>query len=87
MLMKPKDGIMAFLDEQSSLGSGSDEAFFGAVTAKYEKAPFFDRKPQDQNKFIVRHYAADVRYTVDGMLEKNRDTLKDALKLLLRTSC
>lgn len=48
---------------------------------------FFERpKLAKVPSFRVRHYAATVTYVVEGFLEKNRDTLKDAFKTLMGES-
>ncbi|KAH9598908.1 Myosin head [Trypanosoma melophagium] len=38
------------------------------------------------NHFIIKHYAADVQYCVNGFLDKNRDTLKDAMREIFMRS-
>ncbi|KAJ9458468.1 Myosin-6 [Diplonema papillatum] len=81
-----KGGIMALLDEECSLGKGSDNGFLAKVAENHSANPFFEVKRLARDSFIVKHYAKDVSYTVTGFLEKNRDTLKDALKALMRNS-
>ena len=79
-----KGGIMSLLDEECSLGSGSDDGFLSKVMEHHGSNPFFAIKKLSKESFIVKHYAKDVNYTVPGFLEKNRDTLKDAFKLMMR---
>ena len=37
-------------------------------------------------KFGIRHYAGEVTYQVDGLLEKNRDTFRDDILKMLKES-
>lgn len=39
-----------------------------------------------QDAFVVSHFADDVTYSIDGLLEKNRDKLHGDLLLTLRMS-
>jgi myosin heavy subunit len=81
-----KGGIMALLDEECSLGKGSDLSFLAKITDACSSNPFFQRKILQKSSFTIKHYAGDVSYEVAGFLDKNRDTLKDAFKLILRAS-
>eukprot|EP00759_Apiculatamorpha_spiralis_P035995 PhF_6_TR36369/c0_g1_i1/m.53425/K10357/MYO5; myosin V len=85
-LLMGKSGIMSMLDEECMLGQGSDDGFLNKVEQAKSSHAFFLRKKLTKNTFIVKHYAGDVSYTVTNFLDKNRDTLKDAFKLLLRSS-
>ena len=80
-------GILTVLDDQCSLGKGTDLAFLDSILRDFEgKNPYFARKKLSKNTFVVKHYAGDVSYDVTGWLDKNRDTLKDVLKDLSRRS-
>ena len=83
-LISDNTGIMGYLDEECRLGTGTDEGFLAKVVQNCSKSPFFYVNPLSRNTFMVRHYAGNVTYTVTGFLDKNRDTLKDALKALMR---
>lgn len=85
-LISASNGIMGYLDEECRLGTGTDEGFLAKVIQNCSKNPFFYSNPLNRSSFMVRHYAGNVTYTVTGFLDKNRDTLKDALKRLMRTS-
>eukprot|EP00756_Hemistasia_phaeocysticola_P045784 Hpha_TRINITY_DN1953_c0_g1::TRINITY_DN1953_c0_g1_i1::g.31131::m.31131/K10357/MYO5; myosin V len=86
-LVSGKGGVMDMLDEECSLGKGSDMGFLQKVADKFAgKHAFFLKKQLAKNSFIVHHYAGSVSYTVDGMLDKNRDTLKDSFKHMMRAS-
>ena len=86
MMVTGRTGILALLDEQCSVGSGTDDLFLQATVEHHGANPFFAKKVLAQNQFIVHHYAGSVSYTVDNFLEKNRETLKDGWRLLVRAS-
>ncbi|KAJ9450179.1 Myosin-8 [Diplonema papillatum] len=85
-MMVGKGGIAALLDEECSLGQGSDDGFLHKITEGHASNPFFLKKALCQSSFIVHHYAGSVSYEVENFLEKNRDTLKDSMRLILRAS-
>ncbi|CAN6665085.1 myosin-5 [Trichomonascus vanleenenianus] len=45
--------------------------------------PHFEQR---QSKFIIKHYAGDVTYDIDGMTDKNKDQLQKDLLILLSKS-
>eukprot|EP00755_Sulcionema_specki_P004963 Sspe_Gene.31462::Locus_15519_Transcript_1_1_Confidence_1.000_Length_1185::g.31462::m.31462/K10357/MYO5; myosin V len=70
-----------------SMGTGTDEKFLDKVIEQLKgKSPFFDVKKLSKMSFIIHHYAASVNYDVHNWLEKNRDTLKPAMKMFMRSS-
>lgn len=79
-------GVMPLLDEECQLGSGTDQQFFDKVTSKFASHPYLVVDRISKTNFVVVHYAGDVSYNVTDWREKNLDTLKDAWKLLLRSS-
>jgi myosin heavy subunit len=85
-MIAAKGGIIPLLDEECALGQGSETSFLDKITSAFEGNPFFGRKKTSRTSFIIHHYAASVTYEIDGWLDKNRDTLKDAVKLMMRDS-
>jgi len=67
-------GIIAFLEEECSLGSGTDHSFLAKVDKSFNKNPknassmYFGRDIQDDNVFIIKHFAGAVTYTVTGII-------------------
>lgn len=69
----------------SDKGNSSVKQSSAALAAA--ELSFFERpKLAKVPSFRVRHYAGIVTYVVENFLEKNRDTLKDAFKNLMRSS-
>ena len=86
LLMTSKTGIFGLLDDECSLGQGSDAGFLQKVLDTNGGNEFLATKKMSRDSFIVHHYAASVNYTVEGWLDKNRDSLKPAMKLFMRES-
>ncbi|KAJ9473699.1 hypothetical protein DIPPA_17088 [Diplonema papillatum] len=85
-LMCDKIGIFGLLDDECTMGKGSDAGFIDKVMQNCKQNPFFAAKKLSKECFIVHHYAASVTYTVKGWLDKNRDTVKPDMKRLMRAS-
>lgn len=88
-VIEGKLGVLALLDEESRLPSGSDASFLQKLNSQLlkpaNKAVF--KKPRFGNSsFTITHYALNVTYEVDGFLEKNRDTVPDEHMTLLATT-
>ena len=85
-LITDSSGILGLLDEECRLQTGTDDGYLEKVIQNCTKNPFFARKPTSRGTFMVKHYAGTVTYQVKGFLEKNRDSLKDDIKVILRNS-
>lgn len=84
-VIEGKLGVLALLDEESRMPSGTDASFLQKLNnqlVKPENKVF--KKPRFGNSaFTIAHYALDVTYEVEGFLEKNRDTVPDEQMALL----
>ena len=85
-MITEKGGIVSLLDEECLLGKGTDLSFLEKVDQYHSKNVFYGKKKTSRDTFIIHHYAASVTYEVSGWLDKNRDTLKDAIKAMMRQS-
>ncbi|KAI0710458.1 myosin 5 [Cerioporus squamosus] len=86
-IIEGKLGVMALLDEESRLPSGTDQSFLQKLhnqLAKPENAKVFKKPRFGNSAFTIAHYALDVTYEVEGFLEKNRDTVPDEHMALLQ---
>jgi myosin heavy subunit len=83
-LVADATGVLGLLDEECRLGTGTDTGYLEKLSQMCSANPFFERKPTMQSSFTVKHYAGNVTYQIKGLLEKNRDTLKDDFKLMMR---
>ncbi|KAF9937697.1 Myosin type-2 heavy chain 1 [Mortierella antarctica] len=88
-MIEGKLGVLALLDEESRMPSGSDQGWCNKLFSQLgtEKHKKWFTKPRFSNSaFTISHYAHDVTYDCDGFLEKNRDTLPDELLNLIKNS-
>ncbi|KAA1479202.1 myosin 5 [Dentipellis sp. KUC8613] len=88
-VIEGKLGVLALLDEEARMPSGSDASFLQKLNTQLLKPENRDvfKKPRFGNSaFTIAHYALDVTYEVDGFLEKNRDTVPDEHMTLLAST-
>ncbi|CAI4063540.1 hypothetical protein SKDZ_08G0660 [Saccharomyces kudriavzevii ZP591] len=82
----PPSGVLPLLDEEAVLPKSTDESFYSKLISTWDQnSPKFKRSKL-KNGFILKHYAGDVEYTVEGWLSKNKDPLNDNILSLLSTS-
>lgn len=79
-------GILPLLDEESILSNSTDDTFLQKLINNWENKSDRFKRSKLANGFILKHYAGDVEYNVDGWLSKNKDPLNDDLLLTLSKS-
>jgi myosin heavy subunit len=77
---------LSLLDEECGFPRATDETFVTKIVSNHDKESFFQADRLNKLKFIVSHYAYNVAYNATGFLEKNKDTLKDELVGLCKSS-
>ncbi|KAM3926425.1 unconventional myosin-Vc [Leptodactylus fuscus] len=86
-LIEAKMGILELLDEECLLPQGTDENWLQKLYNNFiNKNPLFEKPRMSNRSFIIQHFADKVEYKCDGFLEKNRDTVYEALIDLIKTS-
>jgi myosin protein heavy chain len=79
-------GLFSCLDEDSVMPKATDASFTEKMHGLWErKTPKYKRSLL-QKGFVITHYAAEVEYSTDGWLEKNKDPLPDNITRLLAVS-
>ena len=80
-------GIFSCLDEDSVMPKATDKSFTEKLHSLWShKTPKYKRSLLNQG-FMLTHYAAEVEYSTEGWLEKNKDPMNDNItKLLARSS-
>ena len=79
-------GIFSCLDEDSVMPKATDKSFTEKLHSLWDrKTPKYKRSLLTQG-FMLTHYAAEVEYSTEGWLEKNKDPLNDNITKLLAES-
>lgn len=71
-------GIFTLLDDVCNFPSGSDAVFHQKLGQEFGKSEYFEYGEKTAS-FVVKHYAGPVEYSVDGMMDRNKDTLYNDL--------
>ncbi|ETN40421.1 uncharacterized protein HMPREF1541_04698 [Cyphellophora europaea CBS 101466] len=79
-------GIFSCLDEDSVMPKATDQSFTDKLNSLWEKKSPKYASARTRQGFILTHYAAEVEYSTEGWLEKNKDPLNDNLTRLLASS-
>ncbi|CEF63458.1 Dilute class unconventional myosin [Strongyloides ratti] len=80
-LIENRPGIIDYLDEQCKIGRGTDEDWLRSMSTckNISKNPNFMLPKIYDPSFIVKHFAADVQYKIEGFIEKNKNTINEQL--------
>ena len=79
-------GIFSCLDEDSVMPRATDQSFTDKLHSLWDKKTPKYASARTRQGFILTHYAAEVEYSTEGWLEKNKDPLNDNLTRLLAGS-
>ncbi|KAG8625303.1 hypothetical protein KVT40_007054 [Elsinoe batatas] len=79
-------GIFSCLDEDSVMPKATDRSFTEKLNSLWDRKTPKYRKSLLNQGFMLTHYAADVEYSTEGWLEKNKDPLNDNVTRLLAAS-
>ncbi|XP_069501926.1 unconventional myosin-Ig [Ambystoma mexicanum] len=88
-------GIISILDEAClTVGEVTDAMFLESMNTKLCKHPHYtsrkhraiDKSMEFNRDFRILHYAGDVTYSVEGFIDKNKDTLFQDFKRLMYNS-
>ena len=79
-------GIFSCLDEDSVMPKATDKSFTDKMHSLWERKTPKYRASRLSQGFVLTHYAAEVEYSTNGWLEKNKDPLNDNITRLLASS-
>lgn len=79
-------GIFSCLDEDCVMPRATDRSFTDKLNSLWDKKSPKYRPSRLGQGFILTHYAAEVEYSTEGWLEKNKDPLNDNITRLLAAS-
>ncbi|KAI5305988.1 NineTeen Complex (NTC) component [Ascosphaera pollenicola] len=79
-------GIFSCLDEDSVMPKATDKSFTDKLHSLWDRKSEKYRAVRLSQGFVLTHYAAEVEYSTEGWLEKNKDPLSENLTRLLSGS-
>ncbi|OAA47023.1 myosin type II heavy chain [Metarhizium rileyi] len=79
-------GIFSCLDEDCVMPKATDRTFTDKLHSLWDKKSAKYRSSRLGHGFVLTHYAAEVEYSTEGWLEKNKDPLNDNITRLLASS-
>lgn len=79
-------GIFSCLDEDSVMPKATDKSFTEKLHSLWDRRTPKYRPSRLGQGFLLTHYAAEVEYSTEGWLEKNKDPLNDNITRLLAAS-
>ncbi|PFH57689.1 hypothetical protein XA68_14682 [Ophiocordyceps unilateralis] len=79
-------GIFSCLDEDCVMPKATDASFTDKLNSLWDKKSTKYRPSRLGHGFMLTHYAAEVEYSTQGWLEKNKDPMNDNITRLLASS-
>ena len=91
-----REGIFAILDEECVVPQATEASFCLKVHTKHSAHPYLSapkpsrkargKRYKKEEAFVVKHFAGEVTYAVDGILDRNNDALHADLEALVVNS-
>ena len=79
-------GLISLLDEQTKFPKGNDSGLLQKCKENITRNKAFMPDLGDELYFTIKHYAGNVRYSLVGFIEINRDTLPNNIITMLQQS-
>lgn len=79
-------GVFSCLDEDCVMPKATDKSFTEKLNSLWDKKSNKYRSSRLTQGFVLTHYAAEVEYSTEGWLEKNKDPMNDNVTRLLASS-
>ncbi|CAM9121267.1 unnamed protein product, partial [Ectocarpus fasciculatus] len=88
LISKKPSGLLNILEEHGMMNRKPDDTALLTSYGQqhYQKHPAYDKPRFGADTFIVKHFAGDVSYIIEGFLNKNNDSLQDDLLELMKSS-
>ncbi|KAF0685172.1 Aste57867_22874 [Aphanomyces stellatus] len=88
LIQKQPSGLMPLLDEQIMLKRKTTDRQLLTIyhQTHLDKHAHYGKSRFESDDFVVKHYAGDVVYHINGFIAKNNDNLHEDLMDLLRSS-
>lgn len=85
-LIDSKLSIFSFLDDETKFPKATDTTWLAKMTTNLVKNNCFVIPKLSTGVFVMKHYAGEVTYTVNGFIDKNRDAISDDIIDLVKSS-
>lgn len=79
-------GVLSLLEEECQFPKGTDSTWLQKMSATLTNHPCYEMPRINDKAFIIKHFAGDVIYKIDGFLEKNKDVMQGDLLTVLATT-
>eukprot|EP01125_Pyxidicula_operculata_P003352 TRINITY_DN1399_c1_g1_i3.p1 TRINITY_DN1399_c1_g1~~TRINITY_DN1399_c1_g1_i3.p1 ORF type:complete len:1823 (-),score=494.16 TRINITY_DN1399_c1_g1_i3:200-5668(-) len=86
LIEKPVSGLLGMLDEECRMPKGSDKTYLEKIKKSKAGCKELRFDPKYPEEFFILHYAEPVPYNINGLLNKNRDTITADLLGLMAES-
>eukprot|EP00039_Didymoeca_costata_P024289 m.9896 g.9896 ORF g.9896 m.9896 type:complete len:891 (+) comp4163_c0_seq1:186-2858(+) len=85
-LLLGRRGIFELLDEQTKVPNATDDTTIIKMHQELAKNPAYDSIRNSPVEFAISHYAGKVKYSCEGLLEKNRNTPSLGIAGMMKSS-
>nr|AAB53061.1 myosin [Acetabularia peniculus] len=82
----PRQGIFPLIDEACRLPNVTNSDLAISMRTQLKNMTRFESPKRDQSAFTIDHYAGQVHYTTDQLIEKNRDYIVEEHKSIITSS-